>query len=875
MATLEVVRLKLDPRRESQLPDEFDVTNDDGADGFDLPEGEYEFGETRTVDMAESAQIKGERKRHEKLQMRIPLSFVFQSAARMEYKEALVKELFFFIPFFLMYLFLVVLDQSVEQSYFASWSLGARLYEQDIAPINDVVGPSFGKSIGEIAEPIDFYLWIQSTFVDLHYTRADPNERQILGPNYVGGPNIQFGAARLRVQRVLSDSCVLEARWLPTNESLFAQECFAPYTSSKLNTSAFGPPAEPEKYKFATGCVRGFIVGDMASYDCGGNHFDVSLNFSHTEAVTAMQSIQPDAATGFNGFFDPEEARLLTLSFFTYNPAFDHFGMTVVWLEHSATGMFIPGWRTTHFRLYSQVYFSRGMLTIAFAILVFIHFMGYISSLVTAYQKERLLDQILQVWSLLDIANIISFLVLFGFRFSWWDRSTKLNFKMTTNGVYDTDMESIAVLYDAQTFCLTVSTLLVFLRILKFNMLSSRLAVINRTLDSASQNLINLLVIFLIVLLSYAVMATALFGSGMRDYYSYENAIASLLRMLIGDFDYDGIKDEQWYLAALFFWSFTILALFMLLNMMIAVIGDAFDEEQQASTGAPIADEIVDFFRSVGRSIQRFALNPVGVVKDAAAYSSTEYARQGKYVTIMDELNAHRRSLPCEHVKPEQFLLLTEEEQDLVLPNPKVDRNDLTAIFCQTDLAKEKYEYLGERFLDDFWLDVVAEYRFFRDEHNIQLMMKRRARIKHASMKALRQVLGAAKAPEEREDEAEHAKSKRNHDAEAVEESIAFRPAKEVFGPTYEALTCLRQVQGKVAGIEDELVHLGTIVSQLDAVSITKKLGGAEAASPTQSTNRRRRSSAVAHVVEDAPVGNYKRFFRATNAPVPSVKSPE
>lgn len=47
--------------------------------------------------------------------------------------------------------------------------------------------------------------------------------------------------------------------------------------------------------------------------------------------------------------------------------------------------------------------------------------------------------------------------------------------------------------------------------------------------------------------------------------------------MLIGDFDYDSMWMENRWLTPLFFWSFVVLALFLLLNFIIGILADGCD----------------------------------------------------------------------------------------------------------------------------------------------------------------------------------------------------------------------------------------------------------------------------------------------------------
>ena len=60
--------------------------------------------------------------------------------------------------------------------------------------------------------------------------------------------------------------------------------------------------------------------------------------------------------------------------------------------------------------------------------------------------------------------------------------------------------------------------------------------------------------------------------------YSYRTlttSIISLLRMAVGDFDYEQLQQSQQLLGPLMFWVYIILVFFVLMSMFIALISEA------------------------------------------------------------------------------------------------------------------------------------------------------------------------------------------------------------------------------------------------------------------------------------------------------------
>lgn len=104
------------------------------------------------------------------------------------------------------------------------------------------------------------------------------------------------------------------------------------------------------------------------------------------------------------------------------------------------------------------------------------------------------------------------------------------------------------------------------------------LNILGRTLANCQKNIFGVLILFLFVVLGYSITGNTLFGDGMWDFRDINTSFSSLLRMLMGDFDYPSMRAENRYLAGIYFWTFEVLGLFVLLNFITAFIADGFDK---------------------------------------------------------------------------------------------------------------------------------------------------------------------------------------------------------------------------------------------------------------------------------------------------------
>lgn len=126
--------------------------------------------------------------------------------------------------------------------------------------------------------------------------------------------------------------------------------------------------------------------------------------------------------------------------------------------------------------------------------------------------------------------------------------------------------------------CQALYPLVIAMRLFKAFGSQPRLAVVTKTLESAWVDLIHFLIIFCSVFLTYTVAGVVLFGREVSSFTTVFRAMITCFRAMFGDFDWDELRQVGRFDAFMWFLPFMILIVLILLNMLIAIVMDAYDE---------------------------------------------------------------------------------------------------------------------------------------------------------------------------------------------------------------------------------------------------------------------------------------------------------
>lgn len=103
-----------------------------------------------------------------------------------------------------------------------------------------------------------------------------------------------------------------------------------------------------------------------------------------------------------------------------------------------------------------------------------------------------------------------------------------------------------------------------------------RLAQISKTMATALTDIVHWLIIFVVIFLNFSIGGHILFGSTLREWSTLWYAINTTFKALMGDFDFSAMYDVAPLTASIWFWSFMIVTVFILLNLLMAIIFDHY-----------------------------------------------------------------------------------------------------------------------------------------------------------------------------------------------------------------------------------------------------------------------------------------------------------
>lgn len=149
-------------------------------------------------------------------------------------------------------------------------------------------------------------------------------------------------------------------------------------------------------------------------------------------------------------------------------------------------------------------------------------------------------------------------------------------------------------------------------RLLRFN---RRMSLLQQVLKRCFTSLISFMFMFALAFLAFALLATLVFGQAMEGFGTFLKSCASLMDTILGKFTLKEMMAANRIIGPIFFYTYTVSMVFVLINMFLSIINDAFTEVRSDVEKQSNEYEIVDFMvhrlkENIGRSMGH-AIHPV------------------------------------------------------------------------------------------------------------------------------------------------------------------------------------------------------------------------------------------------------------------------
>eukprot|EP00756_Hemistasia_phaeocysticola_P034047 Hpha_TRINITY_DN16501_c2_g9::TRINITY_DN16501_c2_g9_i1::g.137209::m.137209 len=385
--------------------------------------------------------------------------------------------------------------------------------------------------------------------------------------------------------------------------------------------------------------LSGFVAGEISIYHCGGHEVLVPFNATCDEAMRAAWAL------GSNNypFIDNIGTRFIVVEFFVYTPQVNAFTSVKLFSEEASCGGWINKWQIRSFSVFTDRQISQAIFDFFFLAFVLYFLARYFLDWRrdVKHNRKKCWNYPLEVWNIMELGNLVTFIVVFIFKYIWWGYSKKAeDVRFPFAPEYPRELDKLLNLYTAQVFANAINTVITFLKFLKYVRLNSKLNLLTRTISRAKEQLMSTLVLFLYFIFSYTLSAYALYGSQLGEFRNIEFAMSALSRMLLGDFDYDGMRAENRVLTAFFFWSYVLLTFFIMLQFLIAILGFNFAAVSgDANNEVPFQEQLTRTYVTVKR-----ALHPARIKKGLTLWFQGN-ARADVLDRCMDNITEHWRLL--------------------------------------------------------------------------------------------------------------------------------------------------------------------------------------------------------------------------------------
>lgn len=155
---------------------------------------------------------------------------------------------------------------------------------------------------------------------------------------------------------------------------------------------------------------------------------------------------------------------------------------------------------------------------------------------------------------------------------------------------------------DTYTFNLAIIVLLANIKLNKLLRFNKRFSLLSSTLKYAYYPLLMFSIVWGIVFVAFTLVAALVFGSSLWNYRNISASLTSLLSVMLGRTTFFDLRDTNRIFGPIFFFGFMFIMSFVLINMFLSIVIDAFwvvkhDNDKQSNE-----HEIVDFI------IERFKL---------------------------------------------------------------------------------------------------------------------------------------------------------------------------------------------------------------------------------------------------------------------------
>ena len=324
----------------------------------------------------------------------------------------------------------------------------------------------------------------------------------------------------------------------------------------------------------------------MGSYP--GDGYTQLLPAKKLEAQLAIEELKQNLWVGGG-------TRVVFVEFSVYNANINMFAVVKLVFELPASGGVIPnGFFTVMKLIRYRSNFEYFILANEFLLLGFLLFYSIEEVIEIATLKKKYFHGL---YNNLDYIVIFLCVLILAFRLYTYlvVEPSLQDINIDSSNFIDFTSEAFwSYIFDS---ILGVTVFFAWLKLFKYISFNASMTQLSGTLTRASGDLLGFFVMFCIVFFAFIQLGYLLFGAQVCDYSSMYDTLFTLIRTILGDFNFMDIATANRFFGPLYFLCFVFFVFFILINMFLAILSDSFGEAKAAIRAQESKFDIGEYFR--------------------------------------------------------------------------------------------------------------------------------------------------------------------------------------------------------------------------------------------------------------------------------------
>jgi len=441
------------------------------------------------------------------------------------------------------------------------WISNQFRYSLEEGTYADIIGQSrFFKELNEVQ---DIYLYLNQMAMPLLYVNKTYYGDSLTKAekNFALGQNKLLGGVRLTVIRVEAVDCEFEG--LPDD----FVPCYPKYSTSNTNESNYWVGDKEFTFMTSSEAQSEVFYGRFMSYQGNGNVYD--LDSDPTTAYKELEELFED------GLID-RDARVLFFDFVTLNANLNLHTVGRLCFELPADGGVVTYSEIKTWRFWRYLT-KRGKVLFAMEIIVTIMVVFYTWEELSEIYVEGFYQYRKQFWNLLDWVNL-----LFFYTTIFWRIKVELSSQPSMTNLYEYESYRTYVwIFSYEAYFNMVNAFLLYFKLFKYLNVSSNVRVLFTVFKKTASDMLVFVVILCVIFLAYGIGGFLVFSSDVSDYRTFSFSIINLFRYTVTEMDYEGLKQSNVTAGTIYYMTWTLLMLLILVNVFIAILSDGFSEAQE------------------------------------------------------------------------------------------------------------------------------------------------------------------------------------------------------------------------------------------------------------------------------------------------------